>query len=464
MVSLKKGAAPVTDDDLCFADIATLAGLFRERRLSPVEFLEIVLRRIERTEPLISAYIAVDREGARAAAKAAETAFARNDGIGPLSGIPVAVKDMIDVRGLPTTNGSHAVAVRPAEHDADAVAGLRKAGAVMLGKANTHEYGLGATTESVFKQTRNPWDIRRIASGSSGGSAAAVAAGAAVLGLATDAGGSIRAPAAWCGIAGIRPTPSLIDEGGVTILCPGQETLGPMARRSRDLIPALRAIANTPPGDARPTKDVRIAVPLELFQKTCDGEVVDALDRVVAWARRRGLSVQVLAWEPAVLENGRTAMRALGAKLAAEALPESLWDRLGPAEVGRLRFGRSLTDSDMVNARRQADRLRAEITAVLSKADAILLPGCACDPPEVGSSVVRVNGAERPYNDIRGLFMGPATVLSIPQHCFPVGFSKAGLPIGAQVMGRDGSDATLLALAADFEDDHAAGLGRRPDL
>ncbi len=246
---------PPATADLCFLSAVDVAAAIRARKISPLDIFEAVARRIEARNPELNAYCTLGLDQAREAARAAEDAVARNADLGPLHGVPIAVKDDLPVAGLPCTEGSLLHADRQASHDALAVARLRAAGAIVLGKTNMPEFGHKGTTDNLlFGMSRNPWDRQRTPGGSSGGSAAAVAAGLAYLALGTDIAGSIRIPAAFCGIVGHKPS-----LGRVPRVMPGVNlnlldttwVIGPMARTVRD------AAADAPdPGRPRRARSV----------------------------------------------------------------------------------------------------------------------------------------------------------------------------------------------------------------
>src|SRR5215472_11133949 len=231
----------MTDNDLSFASIEQVGKLFRQRKLSPVELTKLMLARIERLNPKLNAYITVTAELALAQAKKAEAELYAPPGRkghrdrGPLHGIPISLKDNIYTKDVRTTAGSKILKDFVPEEDADVVARLKEAGAIILGKTNLHEFAYGVTTNNPhFGPTRNPWDLSRIPGGSSGGSAAAVAAGLCYGSIGTDTGGSVRIPAALCGIVGFKPTFGRVSVDGVIPLSPRLDCVGPMARSAAD--------------------------------------------------------------------------------------------------------------------------------------------------------------------------------------------------------------------------------------
>src|SRR5881398_650051 len=231
-------------DDLAFTSAAELAALIAQRVVSPVEIVDIVLDRIERTQPTLNAFITVCADNARAAAKAAEAAVMRGDALGPLHGVPFAVKDLVNTAGLRTTFGSWALADNVPSFDSPAVARLKAAGAVLVGKTTTPEFGHKCFTEApLFGRTANPWDLSRTCGGSSGGAAAAVAAGLAPIGIGTDGGGSSRIPAACCGVVGFKETLGLVPHDLTPDGFGNQSHITPLTRTVMDAALMLDAMS-----------------------------------------------------------------------------------------------------------------------------------------------------------------------------------------------------------------------------
>ena len=468
MTSTDDGPDP-QGDETCFASVARLADGFRRRALSPVDLIETLLRRIDRLDGTLGAYVSVDGEGARAAARKARKAIEAGGAPGPLCGIPVAVKDTIDVRGLPTTNGSRACPPKPAARDAEVVKRLRRAGAVIVGKANTHEFGLDGTTANALVTTRNPWDPERVPAGSSGGSAVAVAAGMAVAALGGDAGGSIRAPAAWCGVAGLRPTLGLVPGGGATSLSPTIDTIGPLARRSSDVLAILGVIADPKRGHGQNGDECSgtipdgtvVMVPFGLMGDLCDLEVVAACDTAARWFASAGATVRSLNWPVDLLLEARDAVMSLIATQAAVRLGHVDPNLLGDDVRAVIARGRDLGPQAGGRVRGVFERLGRLLGDHLDAGAVVLTPVWPCDPPHVGGGPVCINGRPRAYDEVRSLFTATASLLGLPQAVFNAGFGSRDLPIGLQLMGERYGDARLLCLAEAFETAHDH-MWRRP--
>src|SRR5215831_5230654 len=286
-----------TMTELTELSIAELAPRLRERQLSPVELTEAYLQRIERLDGQLNSFIRVLPDEARAAARAAETEIGRGDWRGPLHGVPLGIKDLFDVAGVPNTLGSKVLLDNVPTTDATVVKRLRQAGAVILGKHNLHEFAFGITSENPhFGVVHNPWDLDRVPGGSSGGTAAAVAAGLCVGGLGSDTGASIRAPASWCGVSGIKPTYSRVSRAGVLPLAWSLDHPGPIARTVGDCATLLQAIAGPDPRDPTASQEplpdysadlhlgvagLRIGVPREHYFDQVEPSVEQVVRRAI---------------------------------------------------------------------------------------------------------------------------------------------------------------------------------------
>src|SRR5262245_56161850 len=290
--------------DLVWLGAAEAAALIRAKRLSPTELVQAYLDRIDRLDATFHAYIAVCRDEALAAARAAGHTLPRGDSLGPLHGVPIAVKDQFHARGMATTAGSRVLADSIADDDATVIARLRRAGAILLGKLNLSEFALGGTLDPPFGQPRNPWDQARDPGGSSSGSGVAAAAARAPATLGEDTGGSVRSPAGWCGAVGLRPTWGIVSRDGTIPVSWSMDTAGPLTRSVEDCALLLGAIAGPDPRDpltsARPaldycsalredTRGLTIGVIRELCaSEDTDGEVKAAVGAAAAQLARLG--------------------------------------------------------------------------------------------------------------------------------------------------------------------------------
>src|SRR3954462_4059452 len=296
-------------DDLAYTSAAELAALIAQRVVSPVEIVDIVLDRIEKTQPTLNAFITVCADDARAAAKAAEAAVMRGDTLGPLHGGPFAVKDLVNTADLRTTFGSVALADNVPAADSPAVARLKQAGAILVGKTTTPEFGHKCFTEApLFGRTANPWDLSRTSGGSSGGAAAAVAAGLAPIGIGTDGGGSSRIPAACCGVVGFKQTLGLVPHDLTPAGFGNQSHLTPMPRTVMDTALILQAMAGPHPCDPH-----ALGLPTPDFVGAARAEG-DLKGVRIAWRPYLG-NDRLAAEVQAECEAGLTALAELGARV-----------------------------------------------------------------------------------------------------------------------------------------------------
>ncbi|RGD57108.1 Asp-tRNA(Asn)/Glu-tRNA(Gln) amidotransferase GatCAB subunit A [Kitasatospora xanthocidica] len=444
--------------------IAAASARIRERRLSPVELVDSVLGRIDRVEPHLGAYVAVAAEQARDAAREAEREIARGRYRGPLHGVPVGLKDLIDVAGSPTTASSRVRDGHRAAADSTVAARLRAAGAVLAGKTHTHEFAYGLTTP----QTANAWDRERVAGGSSGGSAVAVAAGAATFALGTDTGGSIRVPAALNGVVGLKPTYGLVPRHGVTPLSWSLDHVGPITRTVEDAALVLAALAGHDPRDPasvaapavdyRPEREpdltgVRVGVPVNHYVDHVDPEVAAAVHHAVA-------RLEALGARPVEVE----------VPLARYLLP-TLWGLVAPeasayhartlrtapelyqADVRVLLEAGELIDAgDHLRAQRARTLIRDAWARVLEEVDVIAAPTVPTTAVRAGQETVTwPDGTSEGVADAYVRLCAPANVTGLPALTVPAGQDAAGLPIGLQLLGRPFDERTLLRVGHAYE-------------
>lgn len=429
----------------------------------PVELVDATLDRIDRLDPSLGAFVEVDADGARAAARACRDALRRGDEVGPLHGVPVAVKDLYDVAGSVTRAGSQVPAGPPAERDATAVARLRAAGAVIVGRTRTHEFAWGLTTQHArLGGARNPHDPTRIPGGSSGGSAVAVAAGLVPLALGTDTGCSIRLPAAFCGLAGHKPTAGLIPLDGVLPLAPSMDTGGALVRDVGDARSALELLSGVPLPASEPSRGLRIGI-VDFdgadVDVPMDASVASVLDG--AYTRAASLVAGVRRVSLPLLDRGVDIYRGIQGR---EALR---WHRAtgrwpahetayGDDVRGRLRACAEMSADELDEADRLRARLRGQVTDLLGEVDLLLLPVATCSPGGVDDPdrvrLVTASGTLQDA-DLRAAVLPwtvPANLGGWPACSVPVGRDAQGLPVGAQLLGPVGSDARVLDLAAEL--------------
>ena len=467
--------------DLATAPIAWLAPRIARGDLSPVEVVAAVLARIAELDGALHAYVTLDERGALSAAAVAEREIAAGRARGPLHGIPLGVKDNLSVAGMPVTNGSPAMQRTVAATDATAVSRLRAAGAVILGKHTMHEWAMGGTcTRTPGGPVRNPWDFARIPGGSSGGSAAAVSAGLAAGAIGTDGMGSIRTPASYCGIVGLKPTYGLVSRfGELPRTTAWNDHVGALARTVADVRLLLAVIAGpdprdptsrTAPGTVAATgspPDPR-TLRVGLLRTPLDGDIAPAIRAAVdaTAGLLGGLGADVV--EVSIPEIGRTglAMPALANESQAALLPLALAgpDRFANDDIRARTLAAELAlPADRRRAQAVAQDIRDAIEAALAFVDVLVLPTNTTAPFPIGAARWRVGSGESVALDLPGgqarvttrLTM-PFNLAGVPVISIPARDLVEGLPVGVQLVGRRWEDHRLLDIASLLEAHGAA--------
>jgi aspartyl-tRNA(Asn)/glutamyl-tRNA(Gln) amidotransferase subunit A len=447
--------------DVALLPLHAASALIHSRRASSVDLVRACLDRVARHDRDLGAFITLTSDSALDEARRADSDLANGVDRGPLHGIPVALKDLYDTAGVRTTGGSRIFADRVPEHDGAVVERLRAAGAVFLGKLNLHEWALGVTNQNPhFGPACNPWDTTRIPGGSSGGSAIAVASGFCYASPGSDTGGSIRIPAALCGVTGLKPTYGRVSLRGVIPLAWTLDHAGPLARTVLDLALALGAIAGHDPLDPVSaevaTEDwaaaiddgaqgVRVLVPTNYFFDEIDAEVDAAVRAAARVFTTLGASVTEAELPRTEL---LVAQRAILLTDAAAYHREHLRERaadIGVDVLTRLRAGQTFTGMDYARARRDRDELRREWLGVFGSYDVILSPTTLIPaPPRDGQDAVaaaqRLTANTLPFN-----------LTGLPAISLPCGFTQAGLPIGLQLAAGPWRERLLLRVARAYE-------------
>jgi aspartyl-tRNA(Asn)/glutamyl-tRNA(Gln) amidotransferase subunit A len=435
-----------------FITARELAAAIRNRRVSATEVAAAALERIARLNPSLNAYLTVFDEGARRAAARADRARGAR---GPLHGVPVSIKDLILTTDAPTTAGSRIYgAGQVADTDALLVQRLRRAGAIVLGKTNLHEVALGVTTVNEhFGPARNPWDTRRMAGGSSGGSAVALAAGLGPLSIGTDTRGSIRIPAACCGITGLKPTRGLVPLDGVLPLSPTLDHAGPMARTAADCALLLGVLTGGDPlrfvrATHRAPRRLRLGIS-EFHLRDLDGEV----QRVIEAALRRlgrigGRLREVRAAGVAEAHAASVRISAPEAFAVHETFLRQRPEGYGPLVRKRLEAGREWSAVDYLHAMAERDRVTAAFGEAFREVDLLLGAVLPVPAPPLEATAVRVGGTESGIVDAFTRLNSPQNMAGVPALAVPCGFTVSGLPVGLQVIAPAGQDARALALGA----------------
>jgi aspartyl-tRNA(Asn)/glutamyl-tRNA(Gln) amidotransferase subunit A len=449
--------------------LASLAGAIRARTVSPVEVTEACLARIARLDGRLRSFITVDAEGALRAARALEAEAAAGTWRGPLHGVPLAYKDLCHVRGLPTSCGTKTAEYFTGEHECTAVARLARAGAITLGKLNMTELALGPFGDNAHHgDVQNPWRPGHVSGGSSSGSGAAVAAGFAAGALGSDTGGSIRLPAAACGIVGLKPTYGRVSRAGVMPLSWSLDHVGPMTRTVRDAAIMLSVIAGRDGRDAttstrrvpdylasleRPVTGLRVGVPENYYFEGVAHEIEAGVREAARQLGRLGAALRALTVpDPQILHGLCTVIARSESAVIHERLVRERPHELQPAVRARLEVGFHLSAHDYLQALRVRARLtRQFIAGVFAEVDALVLPVIPEPAPalaeakagsvdEVVRRMGRFSRLTRPFNG-----------LGLPALSVPCGFSSDGLPLAFQIVGRPFDEETVLRLGHAYQ-------------
>jgi len=436
----------------------------RAGQITSEQATEDCFRRIDADDPTLNAFILTMKEEARRQAKAADRELAAGQDRGPLHGVPISLKDLLDVRGVATTAASRVREGHLASADCPAVTHLRQAGAVFVGKTNLHEFAFGTTNEdSAFGPARNPHDPTRSPGGSSGGSAASVAAGMAFATIGTDTGGSIRIPAAACGLVGLKPTFGEVSVDGVVPLSKTFDHVGPLARSVSYAWIVYRALLGAaparPPAPA-PVNGLRLAVPRRYFCDVLDDDVRKRFEESIASLAAAGARVDEVDIHHAN-DVGAVYLHICLADAAAyhaatlDAMPEKY-----TANVRlRLEMGRYVLAQDYVRALAGRDVVRREVDAALAEHDALALPALPIPAPPIGATTVSVGGRQEPIRNLMLRLTQPFNVTGHPAIAMPCGTTSAGLPCSLQLVGaRLETDALVrVALAVEHVLDELYG-------
>jgi aspartyl-tRNA(Asn)/glutamyl-tRNA(Gln) amidotransferase subunit A len=434
---------------------ARLAAAIRERRTTCIAAMEAVLERAHAVQPRLNCFLRIDEDSALAAAHLADREIARGYVRGPLHGVPMAHKDMYYRRGVVSTCGSKILRDIPAKGTARVLEHLDAAGAIQVGVLNMAEFAMGPTGHNWhYGHCRNPWDPERITGGSSSGSGAAVAARAAFAALGSDTGGSVRLPAAFCGIAGVRPTHGRVSVENILPLCPSLDTVGPLTRTVEDAALMLESIA---PGFAcdleKPIAGLRIGRPRNVFYEGCDAEIAAAMERSLDVFRRLGASVVDVE-----LPDFAKLSALAGVLHAAEANPfHDEWFRTRPHDYSaqvreRLERGRPTHALDYVKAlQARAPAITAFCEAVFSRVDLVHGPVVSFQTPTITETDISTGETAA---QMLGRFVRltrPISYLGLPVVVANAGFTRAGMPIGMQLIAPPLDEATALRAGHAFQ-------------
>jgi aspartyl-tRNA(Asn)/glutamyl-tRNA(Gln) amidotransferase subunit A len=469
---------------LVFAPVSEVARLLRAGKVSPVELTELVLARVKRLNPKLNAYITVMSEQAREQAKQAEKelggarkAKSRVDR-GLLHGIPVSLKDNIYTAGIRTTAGSKILRDFVPQRDAPVVTRLKEAGAVLVGKTNMHEFAYGVTNNNPHHgAAKNPWDEKRIAGGSSGGSAVALAAGLCHVSVGTDTGGSIRIPASLCGVVGLKTTLGRVDVTDVIPLAPSMDCVGPMARTVEDAAILFRALV----GEEKVKKSrasgkkpkvadlskLRLGLPRQFFFEMNSADVEKLFEDALASLRKLGAKVKDVSI-PTLLQTESAGNR-IGfaeATLYHQRMgwfPERAGD-YGEDVCARLVMGARLAAPEYLRALEERRKFIEQLQHAIvgEEIDALVVPTTPMAAPMIGEEKTRVRESDHSTRALLLRHNRPANLAGVPAISVPCGLTAAGLPVGLEFIGALNADELLLSIATIFQ--NANPIEKRPNL
>lgn len=452
---------PTCDQEICLASLEELATCIRQKRLSPVEVTEAVLRRIDRLQPGFNAFITVMGEQAISAAARATDQIAGGHYRGPLHGVPVALKDVFASRGVRTTAGSKILRDWIPAEDSAVAFRLRQRGAVIVGKLGMHEYALGTTSDNPhFGAVRNPWDSNRVPGGSSGGSAVAVSTGMVFGALGSDTGGSIRIPASECGCVGVKPTYGRVSVRGMVPLAWSLDHAGPLTRTVRDAAIMLQALAGYDPGDpassSQPVPDwlanidlgasrLRIGLPQNHFWTQVEGEIADLLTAALDTLSAAGATLVETQFPDAELYSS-----VVGQIVAVEAAAyhaANYAERKGDyGGIGAtLEYGASVPAPEYAKSIRVLHEARSRADMALDGVDVLAVPTMPAPPPTFDE--IRSGN----YRKRRTVFTSLLDLTGQPVVTVPCGLTSGGLPTGISFVGRWWDEAGVLRAARAYE-------------
>ncbi|HXJ11757.1 MAG TPA: amidase [Candidatus Limnocylindrales bacterium] len=466
------------DASLAFASIPEIGKLYRRRKLSPVELTQSLLESIARLNPRLNAYLALDSEMALKDAAAAESALCAKSrrkssrDLGPLHGIPISLKDNLYTSGLRTTGGSSFLRDFLPLQDAAVVASLKNSGAILLGKTNLHEFAYGVTSNNPhFGPVRNPWDLDRIPGGSSGGSAAALAAGLCFGSIGTDTGGSIRIPASLCGVVGLKPGLGRVSVEGAIPLSTTLDFVGPMARTVADVALLFDAIASREKAKRRPRaaggQHLRLGVPKHFFLDVVNPEIQQAFESSLVTLKKLGAKLKEVSL-PYLKETEHAGNQIAWAE-ATHYHQQAGWYPAHSAEYGedvrsRLEMGEKVSALEYLRALDLREKFIAGFHLALleHEVDALVTPTTPIAAPLIGEETISIAGKDHSTRALLLRLNRPANLGGFPAISVPCGLTPSGLPAGLQFLAALNAESLLLDIASRFEQSHP--LNAHPDL
>ncbi len=420
--------------------LETILEEFRGGKTSPIDIFQKLSQNIERTDSSIRSYLALNRDAGNEARKAAE---ALKRGNAPfLAGMPVSVKDLVDTKGIATTYGNSHYSSNVPEKDARVITEIKKSGGYVLGKTNTHEFALGMESSP----TANPWDTDRIPGGSSGGSAAAVAAGSAIFAIGSDTGGSIRIPASMCGVTGLKPTYGSISAEGVFPESWTLDHLGPITKFASD-IPLMMKAMGCDMGNARLGRKVKAGVVIDYMEEAHPG-VRKTLEEAISVLEENGL-ISTFDFPADILEQANAYHEIIDTSEIAAIHKHRYREHpeiFLPTSIEQIEAGMSRTGPEYVEAARERDPLYSRYEKAMGDADFVILPTMAKTAPLKSEMRAMTLEEHSPYVK----YLAFVNYLGNPAISIPCGFSN-GLPVGIQIMGKRNHDAEVVALAAEYQ-------------
>jgi aspartyl-tRNA(Asn)/glutamyl-tRNA(Gln) amidotransferase subunit A len=447
--------------DLSLRDVAQR---LRSKKVSPVEVTQACLDRIQAVEDKLTAFVLLTADAAMEAARQAEREIAAGQWKGELHGVPVALKDLYDIKGLPTTSSSKVRANYVAADDSACTTRLQQAGAVIVGKTHTHEFAYGISTPT----TRNPWNIEHMPGGSSGGSAAVLAARGCYMGMGSDTGGSIRIPASVCGTVGLKPTYGRVSRYGVTSLSWSLDHVGPLTRTVADAAVCLSALAGHDPRDPgsadepvtdyaaaldKGVKGLRLGVPMNYYFDHVDPELEALVRAAIDRLRTEGVKIRdieiPLADQIMAVEFGLCLPEASAYHM------EMLRDRPDDYQEDvrlLLEAGEMVPATRYIQALRVRQVMKDAWRRLFDQVDAVIAPAVASPATKVGQKTVTwSDGTEEPITPLFVRLSAPANVTGLPAMAVPCGFTQAGLPVGFQVIGRPFDEMTVIRIGDAYQ-------------
>nr|WP_245203676.1 amidase [Ammoniphilus resinae] len=446
----------------------SLARAYRQKQVTPVEVTQALLTRIHEMNPKLNAFVTLMEDEAMEKAKLAGEEIRKGNWQGPLHGVPIGLKDLIYTAGVRTTMGSEIYKDFIPDYNATVVEKLEQNGAIIIGKLNTHEFAYGPTGDiSCFGPVHNPYDLERMTGGSSSGSGAAVAAGLCFGALGTDTGGSVRIPSSACGIVGMKTTFGRVSKYGVFPLAYSLDTVGPMTRTVRDNAMMLTALAGYDSSDpysaerggedftrklGKGVQGKVLGVPTTLFYDSLDDEVRQQVDKAIQKFKEMGAEIREVDIDLSQLAWGQLmTIRSEAYAVHAEHMRGKA-DQLHPDVRMRLEASKETMGWEYIKAQEVRRQIIQSINKVFEKVEALIAPTIAVLPPKIGQREVELNGLkEHVYSALLRL-NGPANFSGLPSISIPCGFSKSGLPIGMQLIGKHFSEANLYRIAEAIEE------------